>query len=35
MSYEGGGSGQLIMAAIIGLLLSIPFGCMGFWFLGW
>jgi hypothetical protein len=35
MSYEGGGSGQMIMAGIIGLLLSIPFGCMGFWFLGW
>jgi hypothetical protein len=35
MSYEGGGSGQLIMAGLIGLLLSIPFGCIGFWFLGW
>jgi hypothetical protein len=35
MSREGGDRSQLIMAGLIGLLFSLPIGCIGFWYLGW
>lgn len=35
MMHEGGGAGQLWMACLIGLLIALPFGCLGFWYLGW
>jgi predicted MFS family arabinose efflux permease len=35
MSHEGGSRGQLIMSALLGLLISIPLGCIGLWLLGW
>ncbi|MBX0326261.1 hypothetical protein K2Z83_00950 [Oscillochloris sp. ZM17-4] len=35
MIHEGDGRSQLLMAALIGLVAAIPFGCFGFWLLGW
>jgi hypothetical protein len=35
MSREGGERSQVIMAALAGLALAIPFGCFGLWLLGW
>lgn len=32
---EGGKSGQLLMAGIIGIIVALPFSCVGFWFSGW
>jgi hypothetical protein len=32
---EGGGTGQAVMAAVIGALLTIPVGCVSLWYLGW
>jgi len=35
LTQEGGLGGQLIMAALIGLFLTIPVSCISFWYLGW
>jgi hypothetical protein len=33
---EGGQREQMLIAAILGVLLALPFGCWGFWFFtGW
>ena len=33
---EGGRTEQILMAAIIGVILALPFACYGFWFFtGW
>lgn len=32
---EGGVRSQVIMAAILGAVFTIPFGCIGLWYLGW
>lgn len=35
MIMEGGRRSQLIMAALIGLVATIPFACLSLWYLGW
>src|SRR5438105_702528 len=32
---EGGQTSQIIFAAIIGIVLALPFSCLGFWYSGW
>ena len=32
---EGGRREQLIAAVIFGIVLALPFGCLGFWYSGW
>ena len=32
---EGGQLGQLIMAAICGIIVAVPLSCAGFWVSGW
>ena len=32
---EGGQLGQLIMAAICGMIVAVPLSCAGFWVSGW
>jgi hypothetical protein len=35
IAREGGGQSQQITAALMGIVFSFPFGCMGLWLLGW
>lgn len=32
---EGGRSGQIIMAIIVGIMLALPVSCIGFWVTAW
>jgi hypothetical protein len=32
---EGGQFGQLLMAAIAGIMAAVPVSCVGFWYTGW
>jgi hypothetical protein len=32
---EGGRVGQLLMAAIAGVIAAVPLSCVGFWYTGW
>lgn len=35
MIMEGGRGSQLIMAALLGIVATIPFACISLWYLGW
>ncbi len=35
LPQEGGKSGQLVMAGILGVMAALPFSCVGFWYSGW
>lgn len=35
MPKEGGPGGQYLMAAILGIVASLPFSCLSFWYTGW
>ena len=32
---EGGRNGQLIMAAVVGIIAAVPLSCIAFWYTGW
>ena len=35
MPREGGRGSQILLAVIMGIVLAMPFSCLGFWYTGW
>lgn len=35
MAQEGGQRTQIVLAAIVGIIIALPFSCVAFWYTGW